>query len=135
MQNLSLQLLPERLAICRLEPHEPLPDWVARFPFWSITRTHDELSIVMPEESVPAGWKQETGWRCLKVCGPLEFSVTGILVSLAAPLAEAGVSIFALSTYGTDYLLIREADLESARRALAANGHVVEPHGQARGTT
>ena len=76
--------------------------------------------MVLPEESVPAGWEAETGWRCLKVEGPLDFGLTGILASLAEPLAKAGVSIFAISTYDTDVLLVKSPDVGRAVEALGA---------------
>ena len=79
--------------------------------------------MVLPEGNVPAQWVAERGWRCLKVLGSLDFDLTGILASLAVPLAEAGVSIFAVSTYDTDYILLREKDLEKARRVLTRYGH------------
>ncbi len=90
-----------------------------------MTRTDEGYSIVLPEESVPADWKAERGWRCLKVQGPLDLDLTGVLSSIATPLAEAGVSIFTLSTYDTDYILIREGDLEKAKWALRARGHTL----------
>jgi hypothetical protein len=125
MKGLNLCVLPGRLAICRLAPDAPVPERPAGAEFWSVTRTSDELSIVLPEEHVPAGGEAETGWRCLKVKGPLDFGLTGILASLATPLAKAGVSIFALSTYDTDYVLVKDSDLEEAKRALSAGGHRV----------
>jgi hypothetical protein len=118
-------VLPERLAVCRLAPDEPVPERLARAQFWSVTRTDEELSIVLPEELVPADWQAETGWRCLKVLGPLDFSLVGVLAFLAGSLAEAGVSIFAISTYDTDYILVKEGDLEQAKRSLAARGYTV----------
>ena len=125
MSGLTLHLVPGRLAVCRLAPDAPVPEQPADAGFWSVTRTNEELSIVLPEEDVPAECRAETGWRCLKVQGPLDFGLTGILASLAAPLAEAGVSIFAVSTYDTDYVLVKESDLEQARQALSASGHHV----------
>jgi len=125
VNGLSLTVLPERLAICRLSPDESLPECVAHARFWSATRTDEELSIVLPEETVPAGWQAETGYRCLKVLGPLDLSLTGILASLAVPLTEASVSIFAISTYDTDYILVREDDLVKTRQALLAAGHAL----------
>jgi hypothetical protein len=125
MSELTLHVLPERLAVCRLAPDAPVPAQPGGAAFWSVTRTSDELSIVLPEEAVPAMWEAETGWRCLKVQGPLDFGLTGILASLATPLAKAGVSIFALSTYDTDYVLVKDSDLEEAKRALSAGGHRV----------
>ena len=80
---------------------------------------------MVPEEAVPPGCRAEPGWRCVKVIGPLNFGLTGILVSVASPLAEAGVSVFALSTYDTDYFLLRQADLTTAKRILAEEGHRV----------
>jgi hypothetical protein len=122
--SLPLSVLPQRFAICRLDPGDMIPDWLSHQPFWAVTRTDEELSVVLPEESVPAGWKGEKGWRCFKVLGPLDFGLTGIVASLATPLAEAGISIFAISTYDTDYILVRDEDLDKAKNVLAECGHV-----------
>jgi hypothetical protein len=94
-------------------------------PFCSVTRTADELSVVCPEGCVPPGVAREGGWRALEVEGPLDFALTGVLLSVAAPLARAAVPIFALSTYDTDYVLVREDRLEDAVRSLAGAGHRV----------
>lgn len=125
-KSLALSVLPERLAICRLSPHEPIPEFLAHTQFCSVTRTPEELSIVVPEETVPARWKVQRGWRCLKVLGAFDFAVTGILASLAEPLDKAGVSIFAISTHSTDYILVRDSDLKKAKQVLVASGHVVK---------
>jgi len=125
MKSLSLSVLPERLAICRLSPDEPIPKSLAHAQFWSATRTEEELSIVVPEETVPAYWKAERGWRCLKVLGLLDFDLTGILASVAVPLDKEGLSIFVISTHNTDYILVRDGDLEKAKQVLVASGHVV----------
>ncbi len=98
--------------------------------FVSVTRTSDELSLVVAEEAVPRGatadgLRVQSGWRCLKVAGPLDFSLVGILASLAVPLAEAGVSIFAISTFDTDYLLVPASDLARAVAELKVRGHRV----------
>jgi hypothetical protein len=93
--------------------------------FHSITRTAQELSIVCSESTVPKEVRSEAGFRALRVAGPLDFQLVGILLSLAQPLAEAGVSIFTLSTFDTDYVFVREEHLERARAALAAAGHDV----------
>ena len=124
MTSLILTVLPERLAICRLAADAPVPAWLGRARFWSLTRSEEELSIVLPEEMVEAGWQAERGYRALQVLGPLDLGLTGVLASLAVPLAAAGVSIFALSTYDTDYVLVREGDLEKAEQALVASDHV-----------
>ena len=122
-KGLSLTVLPERLAICRLPPEEALPERPPHARFWSVTHTEEELSIVLPEEYSPAGSRAETGWRGLKVEGPLDFDTPGILAPLALPLAKAGISIFALSTYDTDYILVPEGNLEQAKEVLRAEGH------------
>jgi len=123
---LRLQVLPETYAVCRLELTAALPDWALAGSFFSVTRTHDELSIVCSQSSVPAGVTCEPDWRGLKVIGPLDFALIGILAGLAGALAGAGVSLFALSTYDTDYLLVRAKDLPLAVQALAAAGHLVD---------
>jgi hypothetical protein len=122
---LRLQLLPENLAVCRLEPDCPVPDWATQGPFYSVTRTVDELSVVCLERAVPEDVKAERGWRILRVEGPLDFALTGVLARLTTPLAEAGVSVFALSTYDADYLLVRDRDVPAAVAALRAAGHSV----------
>lgn len=121
---LTLALLPELFAVCRLQPQAPLPDWVAG-PFFSVTRTADELSIVCLQALLPAEVQAERNWRCLKVLGPLDFSLVGILASLSAALAEARISLFALSTFDTDYLLVKSAALQPALLALQRAGHSV----------
>jgi hypothetical protein len=126
VDGLALCVLPGRLAICRLPPDAPLPALPSSTDFWSATRTEEELSIVLPEEAVAAGRQAEKGWRCLKVLGPLDFDLTGILASLSTSLAKAGVPIFAISTYDTDYILVKEENLQKARQTLVANGHIVE---------
>jgi len=125
MKSLSLSVLPDRFGICRLPRNEPIPKFPAEASFWSITFTADGFSIVLPEANIPEHWEAETGWRCLKILGRLNFELTGILASIAVPLANAGVSIFAVSSYDTDYILIRENYLEKARQTLEASGHVV----------
>ena len=122
---LNLQLLPETLAVCRLEPDCQVPDWATQGPFCSVTKTPDEVSVVCPERAVPEDAKAECWWRILKVEGPLDFSLTGVLAGLTGPLAEANVSVFALSTYDTDYLLVRDRDIASAVAVLRAEGHSV----------
>jgi hypothetical protein len=102
-----------------------IPTWAVTAPFCSITSTPDELSIVCPERHVPLETTCERGWRALKFEGPLDLELTGVLVSVAAPLAEAGVSVFAIATYDTDYVLVRESQLDLAGSVLSERGHVV----------
>src|SRR5438094_762702 len=112
--RLQLTLLPCAYAVCRLPADANLPAWATFGPFVSLTRTPSELSVVCPQEVVPEGVRHEPGWRCLGIPGTLDFALVGILSSLVVPLAEAGVSVFAISTFDTDYLLIRESDLQRA---------------------
>jgi hypothetical protein len=127
--QLELTLLPHRYAIFRLPPHEEpslhLLQLGDRAAFLSITRTPEELSGVCQESSLPGNVKAQRGRRLLRVKGPLDFALTGILASLTGPLAEVGISIFSISTYDTDYLLLAEHDLERGIAALERAGHTV----------
>ena len=121
---MNLSVLDKPLAVCRLEPGNPLPNWIGG-AFFSITRSDEEISIVCEQSYVPDDVRSERDWRALKVAGPLKFDEVGILASIAAPLAEAEVSIFMLSTFDTDYVLVKESGLESAKAALESAGHSV----------
>lgn len=123
--RLALRLSQEILAVSRLAPSSPLPGWAFSGSLCSVTRTPEELSIVCSESAMPLGTRCERGWRAFQVKGPLEFGLTGILDALTDPLARAGVSIFAISTFDTDYLLVREAQLEEAMATLQAAGHTL----------
>ncbi len=124
--SLPLELIPETLAICRLAPDAPVPAWAtAPGPFLTISRTPDELSITVAQEAVPAGVRCERDYRALRVRGQLPQNLVGILLSIAQPLADAGLAIFAISTYDTDYVLVKLRDLPAALNALRAAGHQV----------
>lgn len=123
--SLHLSVLAERLAVCRLDPESEIPAWATAAPFFSVTRTSDELSVVCPEERVPDEVTCESGWRALKVEGPLEFGLTGVLASVAVPLAGSEVGILAIATYETDYVLVRGSQLDLAVRALRERGHEI----------
>jgi hypothetical protein len=120
-----LHVHPESYAVVRLDPDADLPAWASAGAFTAATRTQSELSIVCPEDDVPPSASAERGWRLLEVAGPLDFSLTGVFASLAAPLAEAEVTLFALSTFETDYLLVRARQLAQAAAALRDAGHAV----------
>ncbi len=122
---LTLSVLDERLAVCRLGPRTEIPAWATASSFFSLTRTADELSIVCPEHNVPAGVAREGGWRALKLEGPFDFGLVGVLASVAGPLAESGVGILAMATYDTDYVLVKESQLDLATSALRERGHEV----------
>ena len=123
---LQLDVLPGTSAIARLEPNTEFPEWARDATLSAAVRTSDELTVVCPADAVPPEVTCEGPFRTLAVRGPLDFALTGILASLAAPLAEAGISIFALSTFDTDLLLVREHDLAAARAALEGAGHRID---------
>jgi hypothetical protein len=123
MPDLDMVALQGRFAVCRLEPSAPLPGWARREGFLTISWSPDELSVVCAEDLVPDGVKCERGWRALKLQGPFDFALTGILLSVLAPLAEAKIGIFAVSTFDTDYVMVKDEGLERAIEALRAAGH------------
>lgn len=118
----TLDLLRDDYAICRLPAGSAVPRWATTGVLSSVVRTPDELSIVCLAAAVPRRVRREAPCRALRVVGPLDLSVTGVLVAIAAPLAAAGVSIFAVSSFDTDYVLVRAAQLDAAVAALAGAG-------------
>jgi aminoglycoside 6'-N-acetyltransferase I len=113
-------------AVCKLPTGLSLPLWATTGDLFSVTRTADELSVVCRNEAVPEGVVCERDWRCLRVAGAMPFTLVGVLAALTTPLAKAGASIFAVSTFDTDYLFIKAGDWEKAMAALRVAGHVVE---------
>jgi uncharacterized protein len=124
-RKLKLSVLTGRFAVCRLAADAEIPEWARRGAFFSITRTAEELSIVCPEESVPADVRAERGWRCFKLLGPFAFNEVGVLAAITRPVADGGISLFAVSTFDTDYVLVKAPDFERALNALGAAGHTV----------
>jgi uncharacterized protein len=125
-RNLSLTVLPGMFAIVRLAANDSVPAWATQRGLFSVTRTSDELSVVCPAGQVPPGVSAQSGWRTLKVKGPFALSEIGVLAALSAPLAGAKVSLFCISTFDTDYLLVSEKQLDAAIAALQAAGHRVD---------
>jgi len=121
-RKLRFLQLPEMFAICRLPAEDGIPTWAASGILFSVTRTPNELSIVCPQANLPDRAPADRDWRCLMLEGPFELSEVGVMAAITRPLAAAGVSIFAISTYSTDYLLIKEEQLSQALTALAASG-------------
>jgi uncharacterized protein len=113
--------LSQELSVWKLAPNAPLPT----LDFFCAIRTNDELSLVTDDALVPEGVPCERGWRALKVEGPLDFALTGVLAALAIPLAEAQIPIFALSTFDTDYILVKSDRLADAIVALEQAGHTL----------
>lgn len=125
-RRFRLSVLPETLAIARLDPGAPVPAWAVSEKFFSVTRTADELSIVCQAGEVPDGVKAQRSWRALKVLGPFELSEVGVMAALSSALAVGGVSVFAIATFDTDYLLVSGEQLGAAIEALRKAGHEVE---------
>jgi putative intracellular protease/amidase len=123
--NQSLTVLEDAYAICRLDRDAPIPAWASAGRFISFSRTPDELSIVCPQDRVAKGIQCVRDWRCLRVVGPIDLSEVGVLAALLTPLAEAGVSVFTVSTFDTDYLLVKAENLPRALDALRQHGHVI----------
>ena len=125
MHKLKLVLLPGLYAVCRLHKDASVPAWASPGEFLSITRTAEELSVVCSQNLVPDDVRCERGWRCLRVAGTMDFSMVGVVASLVTPLADARVSVLVVSTFDTDYMLVKESDLERALTALRTAGHVI----------
>jgi hypothetical protein len=118
-KKLTLSVLPEKLGICHFDKNSPIPSWATEgSSYFTITKTKDELSVVCPQEKIPGGVLAEKDWRAFKVEGPLGFTLTGIVSVLSSPLAQAEISIFYISTYETDYILVKEENLEKAKKVL-----------------
>lgn len=119
--NLKMTILEGTFGVCKLRPDESEIQWI-KGDFYSITQTQDELSVLCLEKYIPKQIKYEGNWRCIKVEGQLDFSLIGILAFISTTLAKKGISIFALSTYNTDYILVKEKKLMEAKEALQEAG-------------
>lgn len=122
---MKFKLYNEKYVVCRLNCNEKIPTWINTENFYSITKTEDELSIVCLEENISENIKCEKDWRVFKILGPLDFSLVGILSKISTLLAENDISIFAISTYDTDYILVKGKDVEKTVKILTDNGHNV----------
>ena len=120
---IHLREFPGTYSVVRLDPNSEIPIWAYKSLFFSISKTDDELSVVCESSVIPEGdFKREDDWKCIKVAGPLDFSLTGILSSIAGPLAAAKISIFAISTFDTDYILVKQNNLSEAKAVLKKAG-------------
>ena len=118
-KKFTLSILPEKFGICHFDKNSLLPDWALEEKrFVSIVRTKDELSIICPEDKIPGGVLIERGWRAFKLHTVLDFTATGIVSGLSTPLAKVKISIFCISTYETNYILVEEKNLEKATKVL-----------------
>jgi hypothetical protein len=123
---MRLILLPQRLAVTRLDPDAQIPDWAYKGSFFSVTRTDDEISIFCDSDLMPESLEKVDGWRAFRVAGQLELQLTGIISSLAMPLAAKQIPVFSISTHDTDYMLVREDTLEDAIDVLRRAGHAFQ---------
>lgn len=130
MKTIELDLRPERFAVVKLKRESEIPWWVETSAFFSVTRSDEGLSVVCDEASVPRSAEAHGGLRCLAVRGPLGFSEVGVLSALSRPLAEAGISIFTVSSFETDYVFVPDDAVELAVKALRAEGHIVLREGE-----
>ena len=123
LKSLTLSILEEKFPIHRLPADATIPGAVFDCEFYSISRTADEVSIVVPDAVSLKSTKQENDWICMQVLGPLDFGLTGILAGIARVLAQADISIFSISTYDTDYILVKAHLVDQAKKALSAAGY------------
>ena len=119
---MTLVELESSFAVCRLDLSASIPSWATQSSFFSITKTKEELSIVCEESLVPAIVKAEKGWRMFKVQGPLDFALTGVVASISKPLAEAKISLFVISSFDTDFILVKNPDFSRAQQVLIQSG-------------
>lgn len=117
-KKFTLSILPEKLGVCHFAAKSAIPDWAKDVNFCSITRTQDELSIICPQEKIPAGVLSEKDWRAFKLNGPIDLYSVGVIASLSKPLADARISILEVSTYETEHVLVENKNLEKAAKIL-----------------
>lgn len=126
MSGFTLSVLQGRIAVTQLPIASSYPlEWAAEGELFAIIKTKEEITVVCDESVVPVGVRCEPGWRALMVNGPLDFNQTGVLAALAVPLAQAGISIYSISTYNTDYILVKESTLPTALQVLTHAGHII----------
>ena len=130
MNTLNISIIPSTFSVCRLPQDTAVPSWALQSKWFSITKTDDELSIVCCSSDVPTSDTivVEGHWRALKVLGPLDFSLVGVLANLSSAMANNGISIFAISTYDTDYILVKEKQLNASIACLIEKGHVIKKY-------
>ncbi len=124
--NLVLSVLSETFTIHKLSPDLSIPEEILKSNYYSVTKTDNELSVVCSELIEVKSLQSSKGWKCIKVKGPLDFNLTGILAGISDILTRGSISIFAISTFDTDYILVRSQDLPSARKKLKKGGYKFE---------
>ncbi len=122
---LQFEVFPKRFAVCQLDMAKPLPNWLLKSSFYTVSKTTDELSVVCEEDLVQDEIQKSVGWRLLKINAVLDISLTGITAQFSTALANAGVNLLVIATYNTDYILVEEAKLTTAIEALRGAGFEV----------
>ncbi len=122
-RQLNLSLLKDKYAVCSLPATAPIPDWALKESLVSITRTEDELTIVCRQDLIPTQYKRDLNWRCFRIDGSFDLNQTGVISSISSPLTGAGISIYVISTYNTDYFLVQEDKLNQTISILSHSGH------------
>lgn len=119
---MQLKLLPEVFGILKLTPPQPFPNWLSVASVFFVAQTEDEFSVMCPQQVIPAGVDYSANWRCLRAHGDLAFNEVGVVARLSQPLADAGLSLFLVSTHDRDYVFVREDDLERALEIYQGRG-------------
>ena len=126
---MQLNLLPNALAVVRMDSTNSIPEWANKGTFCSITITPSELSIFCDNDTIPDGIKKVDGWRAIQVDGQLDFELSGVIAQLAVPLSAKQIPIFSISTHDTDYILVADQQLEDALCVLRRAGHKIRMPG------
>jgi hypothetical protein len=124
-RHLQLSLLKDKYGICSLPNTAPIPDWALKESLISITRTEEELTIVCRQDLIPPQCKCDLNWRCFRIDGTFDLNQTGVISSISSPLANTGISIYCISTYNTDYFLVKEENVEQTISVLSDCGHSI----------
>ena len=126
MKKLKLKVLPNKFSVCKLRANYDYPKWAEIDIFYSITKTEDELSVVTLENNVRVCPEREDGWRIIKILGPLEFGMVGVVSKISSTLAVNRISIFVISTFDTDYFLVKDENMAKALKLLKYDYKIVE---------
>jgi hypothetical protein len=122
--TLNLIVLADKYSIYKFKNESALPDWIYSSDFYSITKTKDEISVIaIQTDSLSEDIICSKNWRIFKIAGPLDFSLVGIIADISCILKEKKISIFTISTYDTDYILVKQKDLSIGIKALKDKGH------------
>ncbi len=126
---MRLKLLEPVFAVCKLSPHTQIPEWALSAEVFFLSKTQDELSVICPSAQVPATVEHSADWRCFRVDDDLEFEQTGVVATVSTPIANAGLSLFLVSTHDRDYVLVHQSNLAQAIDVYNQHGFTVKTNG------